>query len=59
MLKMNFIFNMLGWYSELLPMLQKRIDDQPTLSRQMVREAQEILDDPAGDHVNHVHVSIY
>src|ERR1700756_5899467 len=24
-------------------MLQKRIDDQPTLSRQMVREAQEIL----------------
>src|SRR3979411_3357076 len=24
-------------------MLQKRIDDQPTISRQMVREAQEIL----------------
>ena len=40
---MNFIFNMPGWYSESLPMLQKRIDDQPTLSRQMVREAQEIL----------------
>ena len=34
---------MVGWYSESLPMLQKRIDDQPTLSRQMVREAQEIL----------------
>jgi hypothetical protein len=25
------------------PMLQKRIDDQPTISRQMVRELQEVL----------------
>ncbi|HEV3510299.1 MAG TPA: Fur family transcriptional regulator [Candidatus Sulfotelmatobacter sp.] len=41
---MNFIFNMMGWYPDSLPaMLHKRIDDQPTLSRQMVREAQEIL----------------
>ena len=41
---MNFIFKMPGWYPDsLTPMLQKRIDDQPSLSRQMVREAQEIL----------------
>jgi Fur family transcriptional regulator, ferric uptake regulator len=30
-------------FVSLEPMLQKRIDDQPTLSRQMVREAQDIL----------------
>jgi Fur family transcriptional regulator, ferric uptake regulator len=42
-MKMNFIFNFVGWYSGSQSMLQKRIDDQPTLSRQMVREAREIL----------------
>src|SRR5438309_4972924 len=44
---MNFIFKMLDGIltlpADLFPMLQKRIDDQPTISRQMVREAQEIL----------------
>jgi Fur family transcriptional regulator, ferric uptake regulator len=50
---MNFIFNMADGMLALLPayifprtflaMLQKRIDDQPTISRQMVREAQDIL----------------
>src|SRR6516165_1792357 len=40
---MNFIFNMPRWYSGPSPMLQKRVDDQPTISRQMIREAQEIL----------------
>src|SRR6201987_116394 len=40
---MNFIFNFSGWYPDSLAMLQKRIDDQPSLSRQMVREAQDIL----------------
>jgi len=39
---MNFIFN-LPWYSGSLAMLQNRIDDQPTISRQMIREAQDIL----------------
>jgi Fur family transcriptional regulator, ferric uptake regulator len=42
---MNFIFKIAGGILVLvLPaMLQNRIDDQPTISRQMVREAQEIL----------------
>jgi Fur family transcriptional regulator, ferric uptake regulator len=39
---MNFIFNSRGILTR-YAMLQKRIDDQPTISRQMVREAQEIL----------------
>jgi Fur family ferric uptake transcriptional regulator len=46
----EFHFQDAGWYPDLarpdsvpLAMLQKRIDDQPTISRQMVREAQEIL----------------
>jgi Fur family transcriptional regulator, ferric uptake regulator len=45
----EFHFQDAGWYPEhvapdsLRPMLQKRIDDQPTISRQMVREAQDIL----------------
>jgi Fur family ferric uptake transcriptional regulator len=67
LLKMNFIFKMPGWYSELAvdgglsprlttschtrysaigfqrPMLQKRVDDHPLISRDMVREAQDIL----------------
>ncbi len=34
---------MVFWLAAPPSMLQKRIDDQPTLSRQMVREAQEIL----------------
>ena len=34
---------MVFWLAVPPSMLQKRIDDQPTLSRQMVREAQEIL----------------
>ncbi len=40
---MNFIFNFAGGILTRYAMLQKRIDDQPTISRQMVREAQEIL----------------
>jgi Fur family transcriptional regulator, ferric uptake regulator len=40
-LKMNFIFKMA--MLSCLFMLQKRIDDQPSISREMVREAQEIL----------------
>jgi len=42
---MNFIFKMPdGMLLTVSPaMLQNRIDDQPTISRQMVREAQEIL----------------
>jgi Fur family ferric uptake transcriptional regulator len=42
---MNFIFKMPDGILTSVPpaMLQKRIDDQPTISRQMVREAQEIL----------------
>jgi Fur family ferric uptake transcriptional regulator len=51
----EFHFQDAGWYPEHVvlitypadsipsAMLQKRIDDQPTISRQMVREAQEIL----------------
>ena len=41
----EFHFQDAGWYPDSVPaaMLQKRIDDQPTISRQMVREAQEIL----------------
>jgi Fur family ferric uptake transcriptional regulator len=46
----EFHFQDAGWYPDLarpdsvpLAMLQKRIDDQPTISRQMVREAQDIL----------------
>jgi Fur family ferric uptake transcriptional regulator len=45
----EFHFQDRGWYAGLdsthfpLAMLQKRIDDQPTLSRQMVREAEGIL----------------
>src|SRR5215472_9208527 len=35
----QFPFDILTRYT----MLQKRIDDQPTISRQMVREAQDIL----------------
>jgi Fur family transcriptional regulator, ferric uptake regulator len=48
-LKMNFIFKIVDGILTLFPsyvslaMLQKRIDDQPTISRQMVREAQDIL----------------
>ena len=40
-LKRNFIFKMRD--AILTFMLQKRIDDQPTISREMVREAQDIL----------------
>jgi Fur family ferric uptake transcriptional regulator len=42
---MNFIFKMPDGMLLSVPpaMLQNRIDDQPTISRQMVREAQEIL----------------
>jgi len=40
---MNFIFNFPGGILTRYAMLQKRIDDQPTISRQMIREAQEIL----------------
>jgi Fur family ferric uptake transcriptional regulator len=41
----EFHFQDAGWYPDSVPpvMLQKRIDDQPTISRQMVREAQDIL----------------
>ena len=39
---MNFIFKMAQWYPDSF-MLQKRIDDQPSISREMVREAQSIL----------------
>ncbi|HTS08905.1 MAG TPA: transcriptional repressor [Candidatus Eisenbacteria bacterium] len=39
----EFHFQFFRWYSDSLPMLQKRIDDQPSISRQMIREAQEIL----------------
>jgi Fur family ferric uptake transcriptional regulator len=48
-LKMNFIFKIVDGILAVVPqkpslaMLQKRIDDQPTISRQMVREAQDIL----------------
>src|ERR1700728_4037561 len=44
-LKMNFIFKMADGIltSVSSAMLQKRIDDQPSISREMVREAQEIL----------------
>ena len=34
---------MVFWLATMPAMLQKRIDDQPNLSRQMVREAQDIL----------------